>query len=208
MAQVNPTSPISDLVNNQLEISRQCADAVFAGTERIDRVMRGATHRVMADQFQLAKALATMSDPRGFIELQSGMLNRPDNVAHYAQEVMQAVGEMQSDISHSMQRYVEQLREQANAQALLRARGTTQAETPEPRQFNPLSGMFSMWQAAMKEVAAMANQNLQTARSGMEAAAERSEAPAGGTIDDTNHQPSWAEPNATAHKGAGSGKRK
>jgi hypothetical protein len=207
MAQVNAISPISDMVRNQLEISRQCADALFTGTERIDRVMRGATHRVMADQFQLAQALTTLSDPRGLIELQSGMLNRPDNVAHYAQEVMQAVGEMQSDISHSMQRYVEQISEQANGQALLKARSTTQPDAaPDSGQFNPLAGMFSMWQAAMNEVAAMASHNLQSARSGMDTAATRS-GTAGEVIDEAVHRATSATQDA-AHKGAISGKRK
>lgn len=203
MAQANAGSPISDLLHNQLAVSRQCADALFAGTERIDRVMRGATHRVLADQFQLAEALATTSDPRGLVQLQSGMLNRPDNVAHYAQEVMQAVAEMQSDISHSMQLYMEQV----NGSAMLTARGTTQGESAENvGPFNPLAGMFSMWQTALKEVAAIADHNLQAARSGMEAATQRSKA-SGAAVVEAVRQAS-AETESATHRGAGSGKRK
>jgi hypothetical protein len=212
MAQVNATSPIQDLVQNQLEISRQCADAVFAGTERIDRVMRGATHRVMADQFRIAQALATTSDPRGLIELQNGILNRPDNAAHYAHEVMQAVAAMQSDISQSMQRYVEQMREQARAPTLLSARGAVQAETsPDTGQFNPMAGMFSMWQTAMNEVAAMANQNMETARSNIESATNLTRASSevkSEVSSETPPQSSSLGSESASHKGAGSGKRK
>jgi hypothetical protein len=203
MAQANAGSPISDLLHNQLAISRQCADALFAGTERIDRVMRGATHRVLADQLQFAEALATTSDPRSLIQLQSGMLNRPDNVAHYAQEVMQAVAEMQSDISRSMQLYMEQV----NGNAMLTARAATHGEPVEKvGAFNPLTGMFSMWQTALKEVAAIADHNLQTARSGLEAATQRTR-DSGAAVVEAVHQAS-AETDGATHRGAGSGKRK
>lgn len=199
MANANAVSPIADLLHNQLAISRQCAEAVFTGTERIDRVMRGATHRVIADQFQLVEALATTSDPRGFAKLQSGMLNRPDNVAHYAQEVLQAVAEMQSDISHSMQRYMEQM----NGPSILAARAVGQAggtrENASP--FNPLTGMFSMWETALKEVTAMADRNLETARTRLKAGQEA-------VTQGARHEPMAADASGGSHRGAGTGTRK
>ena len=37
------SNPLVTMYNTQLEASRRFAEAVFSGTEKIDRVMRGAT---------------------------------------------------------------------------------------------------------------------------------------------------------------------
>src|SRR3954462_13235184 len=41
----NALNPIVDLYNSQLETSRQVANAMFSGVEKIDRVVMETTHR-------------------------------------------------------------------------------------------------------------------------------------------------------------------
>jgi len=162
--------PILDMFQTQLEASRQLADAVFAGTEKIDLMMIDATHRAFNDQVRFAQALVTARDPKVFTDLQSNMLSRPENAASYQREMLQVFTQVQNDIGKSMQQYVEQigLKTAGNAANL---RATAQRQGSEAAAFNPITGMLSVWESAFREVTALANRNMETARSNLANAA-------------------------------------
>jgi hypothetical protein len=164
-------NPLMNMYHTQLEASRRFADAIFSGTEKIDRVMIGATHRVFNEQITLAEAISTVRDPRNIgSAFQSGWLSRnPDETVNYQQEILRIYAEMQNDIGKSLQEYIEQLG--ANASASTRqSTETTQARTNDAV-FNPMTNMFSIWESAFKEVASLAKRNMTTVRSSVEDAA-------------------------------------
>lgn len=169
----NAFSPFLNMYHTQLEASRRFADAIFSGTEKIDRAMIGATHHVFNEQLKLAEVMSSVRDPRSIgSALQSGLLSRnPDEAVNYQQEIMRIYVEMQSDIGKSLQTYIEQLGTQAStgtAQPLEAAQGRM-ANTA----FSPMASMFSVWESAFKEVAALAKKNMSTAQSVVEDAAGR-----------------------------------
>ena len=166
----NVFSPMANMYQAQLEASRRFADAIFSGAEQMDRLLIGATHRVFNEQLKLAEAISSVRDPRNIgSALQSGLLSRkPDEAINYQQEFMRICAEVQSDISNSMQEYLDQagLHAAASPMHVSSAAHRKAADTA----FDPVTGMFSVWESAFKEVAALARKNMTTAREAVEEA--------------------------------------
>lgn len=169
----NTLSPMVNMYRTQLEASRRFADAIFAGTEKMDRVFIGATQRIFNEQLNLVQALTNVRDPRSAAStLQSGLLARaPDDSVNYQKEIMRIFAEMQSEIGKSLQDCLEQLGTQAAGSAGTPIR-TAQQQTNDAM-FNPMTSMFSVWESAFKEVAALAKKNMTAARSSVDEAANR-----------------------------------
>ncbi|HYD59330.1 MAG TPA: phasin family protein [Noviherbaspirillum sp.] len=170
----NATNPLLTMYNTQIEASRRFAEAVFSGTEKIDRVMRGATQRVFNEQLNLAQAITSARDPRLVgSTLQSSLFSRnPDDAMSYQKEIVRIVAEMQNELTRSMQDYMEQIRTNATTSTTrpLQAAQTQANDTV----FNPMTSMFSVWESAFKEVAELAKKNMVAARGAVEQAAGRS----------------------------------
>jgi hypothetical protein len=75
---------------------------------------------------------------------------------------------MQNDIGKSIQDYVDQI---GNSAAGGMTRGADTAQRVADGALNPMTGMLSVWESAFREVAALANRNMQAARSSFENAA-------------------------------------
>lgn len=175
----NIFSPLVTMYQTQLEASRRFADAIFSGTEKIDRVVIGASHRAFNEQLNFVQAIAASRDPRGVSNtLQSGFLARnPDEAMNYQKEIMRIFAEMQNEIGHSLQDYLEQIGSHATSTAT----GPIEAaqEQANDAVFNPMTSMFSVWESAFKEVADLAKKNMMAARSTAESAVRRSMQSAG-----------------------------
>lgn len=167
----NAFSPLVSMYQTQLEASRRFADAIFSGTEKIDRIMIGATHRVFTQQLKFAHALASATDPRSAGNvLQSNLLSgSPDNAMNYQKEIMRIVAEVQNDLGRSLQEYVEQIGTQAASSATAPLQSAQ--EHANDAVFNPVTSMFSVWESAFKEVAALAKKNMMKAESTAESVA-------------------------------------
>jgi phasin family protein len=165
----NVFSPIANIYQTQLEASRQFADAIFAGTEKIDHMVIDATHRVINDQLRFAQSLASVRDAQGVASAQTSYFaQRPDRAMEYQREFMRIFSEMQSDIGRSMRQCMEQW---SNNVASGAAETAEAAQEQAGETFNPLGNMFSMWESAFREVTSLANKNMEAARSGFENAA-------------------------------------
>jgi hypothetical protein len=160
-------NPIIDMCQTQLEASRRLADVVFAGTERIDRVVMDAAHRAVTDQLNFAQAVVATRDPGGIADLQSTFLSRrPDNAMNYQRELIRVFAEIQSEVGKSMQYYIEQV----GSSLTLGAATSTRAaqEHASDATFNPMTGMFSVWEKAFREASSMATRNMEAARASLE----------------------------------------
>jgi hypothetical protein len=167
---LNVANPMVDMYQTQLEASRRFADVLFSGTERIDRVVLEAAHRAFTDQLKFAQAVMSARDPQSVANAQSSYFShRPDNAVNSQKEIMRIFAEIQNEIGRSMQFYVEQLGSSVatNTSAPFQA---TQ-ERANGAAFNPMTGMFSVWESAFREVASMANRNMAAARTTFENAA-------------------------------------
>ena len=160
-------NPIIDMCQTQLEASRRLADVVFSGTERIDRVVIDAAHRAVTDQLNFAQAVVATRDPAGIADLQTTyMSRRPDNAMNYQRELIRVFAEIQSEVGKSMHYYIEQFGSSLNANA---ATSTRQArDHANDAMFNPMTGMFSVWESAFREVSSLASRNMEAARSSFE----------------------------------------
>lgn len=168
----NTLNPVVNMYRTQLEASRRFADAIFAGTEKIDRVFIGATHRIFNEQLDFAQAMTTVRDPRSVAStLQSGLMARPDDSVNYQKEIMRIFAEMQTEIGRSLQDCLEQLGTQAANTAATPIRNTQ--EQANDIMLNPVTSMFSVWESAFKEVAALAKKNMAAARNVADEAASR-----------------------------------
>jgi len=167
-------NPMVSMYQNQLETSRRVGDAIFSGVEKIDRVCIAAVHRLFTEQMRFATNLTTIRDPRNLGNmLQSNMLARsPEENVNYQKEVMQIIAEMQNELGRSMQHYIEQLG--TNVAATSRAPlESAQGRGANEAMFNPVTSMFSVWESAFKEVAALAKENMTAARSAINETAGR-----------------------------------
>ncbi|WP_324105033.1 phasin family protein [Noviherbaspirillum sp.] len=170
----NVFSPLVTMYQTQLEASRRFADAIFSGTEKIDRVVIGASHRAFNEQLNFVQAIAAARDPRSVSNtFQSGFFTRnPDEAMNYQKEIMRIFAEMQNEIGHSLQDYLEKVGSHATSTAT----GPIEAaqEQANDTVFNPMTSMFSVWESAFKEVADLAKKNMMAARSTAESAVRRS----------------------------------
>lgn len=166
-------NPMANLYQTQLEASRRFADAVFSGTEKLDRLVLEATHRAVSDQLSMAQAMASGRSPAESGFAGNFMQRNSDEAVNYQAEFMRVVAEMQTEIGKSMQEYIERIGSQA-ASVQDRTAQTAQVAAPAAGEalYNPMTSMLSMWESAFKEATAMATRNMTTARSNVERAAE------------------------------------
>lgn len=174
----NVLSPMMNLYQNQLEASRRFADAVFSGAEKIDRVMIGATRHAVAEQLNFVQAIAAVRDPRSVgAALQSTFMSRnPEDTVNYQRELMHIFTELQNDIGRSMQDYIERFGSNAASSTMRmseRASETVQNQANDAV-FNPMTSMFSVWESAFKDVAALAKRNMSNVRSSVDDVTARS----------------------------------
>lgn len=184
MPNTNVLNPIADMYQTQLEVSRQFADALFSGTEKIDHVIINATRRALTEQLRLAQALAAARDPRGLASLQSSLVPRPENAANCQKEVLRVFAKMQAEIGKSMQHFIEQLGTNAANSTVKRLEGA--GEQLNGPSFDPIIGMLSVWESAFREAAAFTNKNIIAGVAAMEDAADAATTAASPETDSIN----------------------
>ncbi len=165
-------NPMVDIVQYQLDASIHLADAVFSGTEKIDRAMLDVTHQAVDGQLKFVRAVADMRDPGKMADLQVAIAARPEKAMHCQQQIMAALVEMQAEFGKSIRNYMERMSVTSASQAEAAAQplnaAAAQAQEAMP---NPFTGMMSVWEQAFREATRLANQNMMVARSNVESAA-------------------------------------
>lgn len=218
----NIPNPLVAVYQTQLEASRRFADAIFAGTEKIDRVMIGATQRAFNDQLDLAQAMTTARDPQraGAAMPSSFMVRSPDDVINYQKEIVRIVAEMQNEIGRGLRAYMEQMRTQAGrTTGAVNQLSSGEGRAQENDALNPVTSMFSVWETAFKEVADLAKKNMTAARNaaegaishGVQDAANFANTEANSAIDAVDAAAEGAGPIASpddAEEGAGDGRER
>lgn len=165
--------PMANLVRTQLEASRRFADVLFTGTEKMERLVLDATRRAVAEQFNMAQAIAAGRDATSAgVNMAGSFLQRgSDEGVNYQAEMIRVMAEMQTEIGKSMQEYLEQIGTQASGVATQTAEQAQAAGAGDPMA-NPVASMLNMWESAFKEASAVAARNMSAARSSMERAAD------------------------------------
>ena len=162
--------PMVDIVQYQLEASIQLADAVFSGTERIDRAMLDVTHEAVDRQLKFARAATDFRDPSKVAELQVAMSGRPEKAMHCQQEIMAALVEIQAEFGKSLRDCMEKCTELTNARVTESA-AEARTAAPEGGMTNPFFSMISVWEQAFRQASRLASQNMLVASSSAENAA-------------------------------------
>lgn len=167
----NILNPMADIYHSQLEATRRFAEVLFSGTERLDHVVLEATHRAFTNNLNLAHAAVSMRDPKELANMQSNLLaQRPDSAMNFQKEMMRVFAEIQNEMGKSMKEYVEKFGNNVTRSATAPLK-SVQDRTTEAI-FNPMTGMFSLWESAFREVATMTNKNMSAASAGVQKAAE------------------------------------
>lgn len=176
-------NPMAAMYQTQLEASRQFADALFSGVEKIDHVLLEASHRACIEQLRLAQSLVAVRDAQGATSVQAKFLSqRPERAMDYQRELFRVFAEVQSELGKSMRNCMEQLGGGAMtefATALAPESGGEAASTI------PLTGLFTAWQSAFREASAVANRNIETARTTFENVAHTAHENADEAVDET-----------------------
>lgn len=166
-------NPMVDLVNYQLETSMQLAEAIFSGTEKIDRAMLDVTHQAVDGQLKLARTVSDIRDPERLAELQSSLAARPERAIQCQQQIMSALVEIQAEFGRSIRNYIEKVNQtsvlQTEESGSQRVAGTGSEHVPGSP-LNPFAGMLSVWEEAFKEAGRLVSQNLMAASSSLESA--------------------------------------
>jgi hypothetical protein len=163
----NNLGSLTSMYQAQLEVSRRCANAIFSGTEKIDRVMLGAVQHTVEQQLKLAEAMIDLRDPQTFGNtLRSDFLSGESAVvSDYQKQLVGIYTEMQAEIGRTMQEYAEHVGSGVIA-------GTGRGQSGDGA-LNPATSVFSMWETAFRQAAELAKENMDTARSAFESAASK-----------------------------------
>lgn len=203
----NP-NPMANLYQSQLQASRRVADAVFNGTEKLDRLVLEATHRVVNDQLAMAQAVASGQNPADAGLASSVMQRNSGEVVNYQSEIIRVVAEMQNEIGKSMQEYIEQVGTQAASaqQQAGKASGASAGATSQSA-YNPMTTLFSFWGTAFKEATALAARNMEAARTAAQSANESARSTARAAAHTADGMAEAARKAAEGGNGAGSRRR-
>ncbi len=166
-------NPVVDLVHYQLEASMHLAEAVFSGTEKIDRAMLDVTHQAVDGQLKLARAVTDMRDPARMAELQVSLASRPEKAMHCQQQIMSALVEIQAEFGRSIRDYLErfgQTAAQQTGEAIQQGEKVAGIGHLQGAPLNPFTGMLSVWEEAFREAGKLASQNMMAASSSLESA--------------------------------------
>lgn len=166
----NLFNPMAGMYQAQLEASRQFADAVFSGTEKIDQVLREAAHRAVTEQLKFAQSLVTVRDAQGVANVQTTYFSqRPDRAMDYQRELARAFTEVQAELGKSLRNYMEQL----TTSAASGATATLGAGNGQPGAgYDPLKSIFSVWESAFRDMTSLASQNMAATRNTFDQAAK------------------------------------
>lgn len=165
-------NPMVDIVQYQLDVSIHLADAVFSGTEKIDRAVLDVTHQAVDGQLKFARAVADMRDPTKMVDLQVAIAGRPEKAMHCQQQIMAALIEMQAEFGKSIRNYMERMSTTTAGQTEETMQPLhTGAAQMQDAMANPFTGMISAWEQAFREATRLANQNMMVARTNVESAA-------------------------------------
>ena len=159
--------PMVDIVQYQLEASIHLANAVFTGTERIDRAMLGGAHEAVDRQLKFVRAAADIRDPSKVADLQVAISGRPEKTIHCQQEIMSALVEIQAEFGRSMRDCMEKCTQLTSA-SVSDSSSEVRAAMPEGGMANPFFGMISMWEQAFQQASQLASQNMMAASSSAE----------------------------------------
>lgn len=172
MRKMQQQNPMVDMVRHQLDASMQLANALFSGTEKIDRAVLDATHQAMGSQLKFVHAVTDIRDPSKMAELQNVLSHRPEQSMQCQQQIMLAFAEMQAEFGKSIQFYMERLNQTASSRISETEQIAAAANTHgHNASFNPVSSMMSMWETAFREATTLANRNMMVARNSLETAA-------------------------------------
>ena len=197
-------NPLANLMRFQIDASIELADAVFSGTEKIDRAMLDVTHHAVEEQLKLARAVADLRDQEKLAELRVSIADRPEKTMRFQQEIMAAIVEMQAECGRSIRHYMERIGQTAAEQAgEVGERLSAGAHETSLSVSNPFTGMLSVWEQAFREASKLTQQNIQVARSGVGSALHTAQE----AVTDTVEASSGAVA-AQAHGGKGRGSRK
>lgn len=199
----NMYGPMTNMYQSQLEASRRLADAFFNGAEKIDHLLLSASHRAWTDQLRFVQSLVAVRDAQGAANAQARFFSqRPERAMNYQRDFMRVFSEVQSEIGQSMRSYVEQMGSGVAPDFLeaLEPDDTSGKESYSPLAANPLTGMFTAWQSAVREAASAVNRNMETARSTFENAASTAYENAEEALDETvEGMTAGKEKRSTAH---------
>lgn len=153
----NPFVPFSGMYQTQLEASRRFAAALFAGTERIDHVLLDATHNVLSDQLNLVQSMAGLQDSQ---EGAASLLpKRPEWMLDCQRELISIFSDIQEELNQSMRQYIDEV----SQSALAAASAQEESRAVDANTFNPVTGMFSVWENAFREATSLAGRNMEAA---------------------------------------------
>lgn len=155
----NPFVPFSGIYQTQLEASRRFAATFFAGTEKIDHVLLDATHSAFSDQLNLVQSIAGMQDSQSVGNAASVLPKHPEWMLDCQRELINIFSEMQDELSQSMRQYLDDVGQ--NALAIASAQEESRAV--DGVGFNPVTGMFSVWENAFREAASLAGRDAEAA---------------------------------------------
>jgi len=161
-----------DLANNQLSASKELANAIFSGFEKIDHALVDVAHQMLDAQRKFGSVAADMRDQSRMVELQESVLCRPDKAMQCHQQIMSAMIEIQTEIGRSTREYFDRLSELSRGQLQRLAnqsefrREKSQAQLLEAG--NPFAGMLSVWRDTFEEAGQAMAETVASAQNGAE----------------------------------------
>jgi phasin family protein len=158
-------NPMLDVQRRQIDTSRQMAEVVFDGTDRIEHLMLETTRKAFDEQMKFLQALTAVRDPQGFAALQSTFFSRtPDQMVKVQQELMRIVSEAQEQLQGTMGEYAAAFNTAGMPMSL--PTSMTQDSASSLSGNGAMTNMYAVWDKAFKDVVAMANRTVEAVQSG------------------------------------------
>jgi hypothetical protein len=156
-----PPSNVSKSYQRQMDASRDIAETIFHGTDRIEHLMIETTRKAFDEQMKFFQALATVRDTKSIAAVQSAFFSAtPEKMTAAQLELIKIVTDAQKQITSTMDRYRASLGvDTMSASATSDVKSALNQPYNSISSINPLASVFSMWEKAFKESFELANRN-------------------------------------------------
>jgi phasin family protein len=161
----NPVQPILNLYEAQLQASKELANIILSGAERIDRIAIEATKDGLNKQITYAQALTAVKDLQGAAVLKTAFLqpNNEQALAFY-QDMLKTLAETYAGMTQTVESYLKEFSQNASGAISGAGQGAGQ-----PTPAIAANNVLEFWNTAWRQLNAMSEQYTRAAQGGAKA---------------------------------------
>ena len=177
----NPMEPMIELYEAQLQASRELANIILSGAERIDRIALQATKDGLNEQIAYAQALAAVKDLQSVMSMRTAFSQpNSEHALAFYQEMLKALSEIYAGMTQTVETYLKGIGQRTTQTMSSMGAGT-------PGGAHAADSVFEFWNSAWRQLAGMTEQYTRAMQASLKGKSAHEAAPAATATSHKGH---------------------